>query len=105
MVHSGTGNIENREKTETRHRVTTDGSSSTIEEELEDCIKKVPTEEDDEEPFSTLLVGTMPATLFSRDGKALPVFPGNVVHLYFVSWNFMYMISVIQHSVYVLIAQ
>ena len=93
---------ENSEKT--RYRVTADGSSSTTEEELEDSIKKVPTAEDDEEPFSTLLVGTMPATLYLRDGKALPVFPGNVVHLYFVSWNFMYMISVIQHSVYVLIA-
>ena len=85
--------------------VTEDGSTSTIEEELEECIKKVPTEEDDKEPFSTLLVGTMPATLFSRDGKAQPVFPGNVVHLYIVSWIFMKMINVNQHFVYVLIAQ
>ena len=105
-VASYTKTRTNQEKVEkNRHTVTADGSTSTIEEELEDSIKKVPTEEDDEEPFSTLLVGTMPATLYPRDGKALPVFPGNVVHLYFVSWNFMYMINVIQHSVYVLIAQ
>ena len=86
-------------------RVTADGSSSTLEEEPEESIKKVPAEEDDENTLSTLLVGTMPATIFSRDGKAQPVFPGNVVHLYIVSWNFMKMINVNQHFVHVLIAQ
>ena len=85
--------------------MTADGSSSTTEEEIEDSIKKVHTEEDDENTLSSLLVGTMPATTLSRDGKALPVFPGNVVHPYIVSWIFMEMINVNQHFVYVLIAQ
>ena len=101
--HRVTSGTVNKEKAS--DRVTADGSSSTLEEELEEGIKKVPIEEDDENPFSTLLVGTMPATLFSRDGKALPVFPGNVVHPYIVSWIFMEMINVNQHFVYVLIAQ
>ena len=95
----------NQEKVEkNRHTVTADGSTSTIEEELEECIKKVPKEEDDEEPFLPYQSVLCRRTSIHVTERRCLCFPGmwyTSTLCRGISYN---VISVNQHPVHVLIA-
>ena len=86
--------------------VTEDGSTSTIEEELEECIKKVPKEEDDEEPFLPyqLVLCRRTYILHVTERRCL-CFPGMCYIPTLCHRISSFVISVNQHHAYVTIDQ